>query len=119
MDDKGKLVDLSYVRAMAGDSMDLVNEMINIFISQVPGFISDMKSCHQDKNWTQLGLIAHKAKSSAAVMGMEKQASSLKDLELKSKDGIDAEQYSEYIRSFENDCQAAIIELQDILNSNK
>ncbi len=118
MNDKGKLIDLSYVKAMAGDSTELVNDMINIFISQIPDFISEMKSYHQDKNWTKLSLIAHKAKSSLAVMGMEKQASSLKELELKSKDGVDADQYSDYIRSFENDCQAAIIELQDILNSN-
>ncbi len=117
MNDKKKLVDLSYVRAMAGDSMDLVNEMINIFISQIPEFISEMRLHHQNKDWIKLGLIAHKAKSSLAVMGMEKQASSLKELELKSKDGIDADQYSDYIRSFENDCQLAIIELQDILKS--
>jgi len=118
MNDKGKLIDLSYVKAMAGDSTELVNEMINIFISQVPDFISEMRSHHQNKDWTKLGLIAHKAKSSLAVMGMEKQASSLKDLELKSKDGLDVDQYIDYIRSFENDCQTAIIELQDILNSN-
>ncbi len=118
MNNKGKLVDLSYVRAMAGDSIELVNEMINIFISQIPDFISEMRSCLQDKEWVKLGMIAHKAKSSVAVMGMKKQASSLKELELKSKNGIDADQYSDYIRSFENDCQAAIIELQEILKSN-
>ena len=117
MNEKGKMVDLSYVKDMAGDSLELVNEMINIFISQVPDFISEMKSYHEDKDWSSLGLVAHKAKSSLAVMGMEKQANLLKELEIKSKDGIDKDQYSNYIESFENDCKIAIIELQDILNS--
>ena len=117
MNEKGKMVDLSYVKTMAGDSLELVNEMINIFISQVPDFVSEMKSYHEDEDWSSLGLVAHKAKSSLAVMGMEKQANLLKELEIKSKDGIDKDQYSSYIESFENDCKIAIIELQDILNS--
>lgn len=111
------MIDLSYVKAMAGDSTELVNEMITIFISQVPDFISEMRSYHNDKDWTKLGLVAHKAKSSLAIMGMEKQAALLKELELKTKEGLDADQYINIIESFENDCQAAIIELQEVLNS--
>jgi len=117
MSEKESMVDLSYIKAMAGDSVELVDEMINIFISQIPGFVSEMKSYHKDKDWQSLSLVAHKAKSSLAVMGMNKQATLLKKLEMKSKDGSDKEQYSDYIDSFENDCKIAVIELQDILNS--
>ena len=117
MNNQGNIVDLSYIQGMAGGSMDLVKEMIVIFIGQIPDFLDEMKSCFHKKDWYNLGLIAHKAKSSVAVMGMEGLATDLKDLEILTKEGKEIEEYERLIESFENQTKKAIQELNEILKS--
>ncbi len=118
MNIKRKLIDLSYLKSMAGDSKELINEMIGIFISQIPEFISQMKSYYEDKDWKNLGLIAHKAKSSVAIMGMEDQSVLLKELELECKnENTDNSNYKEYIDKFERDCDIALQELEKVIKS--
>ncbi len=112
-----KIVDLSYVKGMASGNMDLIKEMIDIFISQVPEFLEDMKTYHDKKDWYNLGLVAHKAKSSVAVMGMERQAAALKNLEMLAKEEKDVDKYIDIINIFKEDCQKAIQELEIIKNT--
>jgi HPt (histidine-containing phosphotransfer) domain-containing protein len=112
-----KIVDLSYVKGMASGNMELIKEMIDIFISQVPEFLEDMKTVHDKKDWYNLGLVAHKAKSSVAVMGMERQAAALKNLEMLAKKEKDVDKYIDIINVFEEDCKKAIQELEIIKNT--
>ena len=118
MERQEHIIDLTYVKGMAGGSMDLVREMINIFISQIPEFLEEMRSCHDKKDWYHLGLIAHKAKSSVAVMGMEQQAMDLKEMEALAKEAKDTDRYAAMIDKFEKNCYQAIEELNRIKNSD-
>ncbi len=102
---------------MAGDSMDLVREMIDIFIGQIPTFLEEMQSCYQKQDWYNLGLIAHKAKSSVAVMGMESLAVDLKDLEFLAKEGKEVNRFKELIETFDHQSKKAIQELNEIKKS--
>jgi len=112
------VVDLSYVTDMAGGNKEIVAEMIDIFIAQVPDFIKEMNSCFEKKDWYNLGMIAHKAKSSVAIMGMEDQAAALKNLEILAKDGKEQEKYKEIINNFEENCHVAIEELNQFKIKN-
>jgi len=118
MERQEHIIDLTYVKDMAGGSMDLVREMINIFIAQIPEFLEEMRSCHKKEDWYRLGLIAHKAKSSVAVMGMEQQAMDLKELESLAKEAKDTDRYKTMIDKFEDHCNQAIEELNRIKNSD-
>ena len=62
-------------------------------------------------------MIAHKAKSSVAIMGMEKQSNDLKTLELLAKEEKDTEKYLQIIQTFEEDCKKAVEELRLITNT--
>ena len=117
MEQPEKIIDLTYVKGMAGGSMDLVKEMIDIFIGQIPEFLSEMRSCYEKEDWYHLGLIAHKAKSSVAVMGMERQAMDLRELEKLAKEARETERYEGMIDAFEENCNRAIEELKTIRNS--
>ena len=112
-----EIVDLTYIREMAGDSQDIIKEMINIFLDQLPEFLEEMNGCHSREDWHNLGMIAHKAKSSVAIMGMHKEADDLKTLELLAKDGKNTEKYFPIIQSFEESCSKAVEELKLVLNS--
>ena len=112
-----EIIDLTYICEMSGDNQKIIKEMITIFLEQIPEFLDEMNSCHSSKDWHNLGMIAHKAKSSVAIMGMEKQSNDLKTLELLAKEEKDTEKYLQIIQTFEEDCKKAEKELRLIINT--
>ena len=114
---KGKYVNLSYLENMSGGSKSLVKEMVEIFLEQVPEFTGEMREFLKKKDYQSLGLLAHKAKSSVAIMGMDELAQSLKDFELLAKEIKDVESYPSYIERFEQSCKEAVQELKEIIEN--
>lgn len=110
-------VNVTYLEEVCGDSKELIREMVDIFIEQVPEFYTDMQSLYNNKKYHDLGLLAHKAKSSIAIMGMDKLAVKLKELELIAKAGEKTEQYSAYIDEFYTETEKAIKELENYINN--
>ncbi len=104
--------DLSYLKTMSGDNQELIQEMIGIFISQVEEFREEMQLLLDSREYEALGKLAHKAKSSVAIMGMESLAGKLKELELMARKKENIYQYQSYIDLFKADCLDAIRELE-------
>jgi HPt (histidine-containing phosphotransfer) domain-containing protein len=92
--------DLTYLESMSMESNDLITEMIQLFIEQLPEFTEGLTMHLENKDYLALGALAHKAKSSVAVMGMDALATDLKTLELSAKAGIDIEQYPFLVKRF-------------------
>ena len=91
---------LGYLESMSMGSDEMVNEMIQIFLDQIPEFTEGLADLLNQKDFIALGALAHKAKSSVAVMGMDDLASKLKDLELKAKAGEDQASYPALVDEF-------------------
>lgn len=68
---QGALYDLSYLNQVFQGNQVMVDQIINLFIQQVPGFIDDMKRTIEDNRLGDLHPLAHKAKSSVAMLGMK------------------------------------------------
>lgn len=109
-------VNVTYLEEVCGDSKEVIREMVDIFIEQVPEFYSEMQSLYNDSKYHDLGLLAHKAKSSVAIMGMDSLALKLKEFELIAKAGEKTEQYITYIDEFHSETEKAIKELKDYIN---
>ena len=109
------ITDLSYLSGMSGGNPDIIKEMINIFIEQTQEYIVDMQKFLNEKDYIQLGKLAHKAKSSVAIMGMNDLAANLKTLELIAKESKDVETYPKYVSSFVDLSKQAIAELKELL----
>lgn len=107
------ITDLTYLKNMSGESSDIIKEMITIFIEQTREYITDMQRLLDEKDYISLGKLAHKAKSSVAIMGMNDLAADLKILELKSKDAQDVETYPAIVTNFVTLSKQAIEELTD------
>jgi HPt (histidine-containing phosphotransfer) domain-containing protein len=105
-------VNLNYLKSMAGDDPEIVQEMIDIFISQVPEFIENLNKFLSQGQYIELGKEAHKAKSSVMIMGMEELSKDMKTLQLATIAGTNVESYSEFVRKFEEQCLGAIKELE-------
>jgi HPt (histidine-containing phosphotransfer) domain-containing protein len=110
-------IDLSYLREMAGDNKELVLEMISIFKSQVVEFGENMDQLLDGKQYDLLGKLAHKAKSSVAIMGLEDLAQRLKDLENSARDGKNIETYANTVTAFKQETAEAVRELNLVTNN--
>lgn len=112
-----KIINVSYIEEVCDNSTELITEMVDIFREQISEFADEMKRFHEENNSHDLGLIAHKAKSSVAIMGMEDLANKLKELELNAKEGINTETYRYYIDEFVNQTGEALKELDNYLDT--
>jgi HPt (histidine-containing phosphotransfer) domain-containing protein len=110
--------DLNYLKSMSGDSTELIIEMIDIFLLQIDEFYPEMISLLKEKDYNSLGKLAHKAKSSVAIMGMSNLAEKLKELELLTKENKDTSTYSAYIELFKTECDQAVQELSEYKNEH-
>ena len=109
--------DLTYLKEITGGENEIVKEMIEMFLAQVEEFKENLNKYLNDKNWVDLGKEAHKAKSSVLIVGMEDLGKNLKKLQLLTEEEKEIETYGSYVKMFEEQCEAAIVELQAELNS--
>lgn len=107
------ITDLTYLSNMSGGNNTVIKEMITIFVEQVQEYIIDMQRFLNEKDYVSMGKLAHKAKSSVAIMGMNDLAAKLKTLELLGKEGKDSEKYPDMVSDFVEQCKLAIIELEE------
>ena len=110
------VTDLSYLRHMTDGNPELFREIIEIFLKQVKEYTRDMQDYYQQKNWQALSRLAHKAKSSVAIMGMHQLAEMLKELEIFSREQKNIEKFPQYIYRFETECNEASEELKTLNN---
>jgi len=113
MGTKFTYADLGYLESMAMGSNEMIVEMIDLFIEQLPEFTEGMPSLLASSEYTALGAMAHKAKSSVAVMGMNDLANELKKLEISAKAGDNQESYSPIIEQFIREVNLTAKELGD------
>jgi HPt (histidine-containing phosphotransfer) domain-containing protein len=112
-----KFIKTDYLEMVAGGDSDLLKELVSMFRDQVAEFNSEMKLHFREQNYPALGNLAHKAKSSVAIMGMDSLANMLKTFELQASEGKNTEMYESYILRFENDTRCALSELDSMINT--
>jgi HPt (histidine-containing phosphotransfer) domain-containing protein len=111
-----KYINTEYIDSVCGGDNATFLEIAAIFREQVKEFHNEMKSLLSRKEYYNLGLLAHKAKSSVAIMGMSDLAVMLKTFELQAKEGKDVEKYESYILKFRSDTEEALKEIDDLIS---
>ena len=112
-----KFINMEYLDSVSGGDPSIIKEIVIIFREQSVEIYNEMKTLLDAKNYISLGLLAHKAKSSVAIMGMMQLADMLKTFELLTREGKEIQLYESYIERFFSETQEAISELDDILNN--
>ena len=112
-----KYIKTDYLDSVSGGDQDIINEIVVMFKEQSVEIYNEMKSLLSEKNYTSLGLLAHKAKSSVAIMGMNELADMLKTFELSAKEGKDSHLYESYLSRFKSETEEAVKELEDLINN--
>ena len=112
-----KFINTEYIDSVSGGDTDIICEIVNLFKEQAVEISNEMESLLEAGNYKMLGMLAHKAKSSVSIMGMEDLALMLKTFELQARDEKDSHLYDSYIKRFKTDTQAAILELEDLVTN--
>jgi HPt (histidine-containing phosphotransfer) domain-containing protein len=107
-------IDLTYLKNMSNGNKDLILEMIGIFKTQVDEFTLGMDEHFKNKQFELLGRLAHKAKSSISIMGLNDLATELKTFEMLAKDGKEVEKYPAFISNFKKETADAVEELEEV-----
>jgi HPt (histidine-containing phosphotransfer) domain-containing protein len=107
-------IDLTYLKNMSAGNKELILEMIDIFKSQVIEFNQSMDEFLVNKQYESLGRLAHKAKSSISIMGLNDLAIELKNFENLAKAGEEVEKYPAFINNFKKETAEAIVELNEV-----
>ena len=113
-----KYIHTRHIEDVAAGDNEFMIELIDIFLSQIPEFVSKMKSSLGEQNWMQLAREAHTAKSSALTFGMEETGKLLKNIQLKAEDN-DLEEVSQMTKDAIQQMEAAVSELLDLKSSLK
>ena len=106
------IADLNYLKTMSGGDSKFIQEMIELFREQIDEYKIVMPDLLQKERYDDLSKVAHKAKSSVAVMGMTEVAELLKELEILAQGGTHVERYAPMIDEFLEQSQLALKELQ-------
>jgi HPt (histidine-containing phosphotransfer) domain-containing protein len=112
-----KFINMEYLDSVSGGDPEIISEIVIMFKNQAIEIYNEMKSHLSGKNYKSLGLLAHKAKSSVAIMGMNDLTLMLKTFELQAKEGKESELYESYITRFKTETEAAVKELEDLVNN--
>ena len=112
-----KFINMEYLDSVSGGDSGIINEIVVIFKEQSVEIFSEMKSHLVSRNYTALGLLAHKAKSSVAIMGMNSLAEMLKTFEMQAREGKETQLYEHYVERFKSETEEAIKELDDLISN--
>jgi HPt (histidine-containing phosphotransfer) domain-containing protein len=117
-----KFINTEYLDSVSGGDPEIICELVTLFKEQAAEISAEMKSLLTSGSYKLLGLLAHKAKSSVSIMGMDDLAAMLKTFELQAKEEKEPQLYESYILRFQAETTGAITELEDlvvkILNRN-
>lgn len=109
-----KFINTEYLDSVSGGDPDIICELVNLFKEQAAEISGEMKMLFDAKNYKLLGLLAHKAKSSVSIMGMNDLAIMLKAFELQAREEKEPHLYESYIDRFRIETSEAITELEDL-----
>ena len=96
---------------MSSNDENFIKEMVDIFKEQILEYSAEMRDLLAKSDYENLSKVAHKAKSSVAVMGMEIEKEMLNTLEINAKKGVEVGSYKQLVDTFIENATKAITEL--------
>ncbi len=116
MDQESKLIHTKQIDAISGGDVSFKVELINIFLEQIPEFISNMNNSFETKDWILLAREAHTAKSSALTFGIDETGILLKDIQINCENN-EFDVLPELLSKAINHLDSAVYELEALKKS--
>jgi HPt (histidine-containing phosphotransfer) domain-containing protein len=113
MDNKFQQISIEQLDSVSFGDIEFKKELIEIFLEQIPEFISNMNKFFAKNDWENLAKEAHTAKSSSLIFGMTSTGTSLKDIQLQAEKSI-LDQLPALLNKVESELKDAEKQLKDI-----
>ena len=113
-----RYINTEYLEMLSGGDFEIIRELIDMFRDQSGEISREMRSCLMNNDFSSLGKLAHKAKSSVAIVGLNGLAEMLGKFELMTKERKQTEQYEAYITRFDQETKIAVKELDQYVNNS-
>ena len=113
-----KYLHTKHIEAIAAGDNEFMTELIDIFLAQIPEFISKMNSSLKEQDWKELAREAHTAKSSVLTFGMDETGTLLKSIQLKAE-ANDLAELPTMIKEATQQLEAVTPELHEFKDSLK
>jgi PAS domain S-box-containing protein len=111
-DEYQKCIDLSYLNKLTKSNSELMLEMIDLYLTQTPPLVLEMKKSFEEKNWINLHKVIHKLIPSFSIVGIhkdfEKMAQKIQEF---SDFEIQKDVIQKLVFQVENICNQACVEL--------
>ncbi|HEU4716762.1 MAG TPA: PAS domain S-box protein [Bacteroidia bacterium] len=106
------VTDLTYLRGIAEGNNVFMRKMINAFLGQTPGMLSQMKQYLGSSQWKELRGVAHKMKPSLDFIGLSSIKETVREIEKNAMDETNLETLPDLIGHVTVVCTKAMEELE-------
>ena len=109
------VVDIENLYTTCGDAVTVKN-IIDLFVSQTPGNVEQLKAFATNKDWISLKKLCHKMKASYALMGLSKIKNYLQEIEDDCEQNIiNVSKFETYLNTVQEINLKAVDELESYL----
>ena len=113
-----QMFDLSYLNQIFQGNKDMINDIIKLFLDQVPEYIGEMEDCVERNDLLRLHPIAHKAKSSIAMLGLKNMEINILQIEQDSKHNRNMEALPNLVNQVKDECDIVYDQLRTLLSTS-
>ncbi|MDX2128643.1 MAG: ATP-binding protein [Chloroherpetonaceae bacterium] len=112
-------LNLENLETFAGGDVEFINEMIDLFLTQMPAQVDALIKSYEEKNYQMLKSIAHKIKPNFHLMGFPEQKNVLSEIEeiCENENFIDSQKLDQNLIKFKNRLSACYLLLNNRLHS--
>jgi HPt (histidine-containing phosphotransfer) domain-containing protein len=110
------IINYDYLNDVTGGDQDILKKVLAAYITHLPADLVELKRLVDIGDYANAGLMAHKVKSSARILGIES-ALWLAEIEKAAKTNTDTHIIQQRLIDSERNLQEALVEIQHILNN--
>jgi len=118
MPTKSKKIDLSYIYDIADGDREFIKEMFETFLKITPDIIQQIELAQSDKNWKEVGRLAHKIKPTLMLIGDETLSKKIYELEKEAKQGINTFELSDKFYKIKELCSSTIDDIKELIKTD-
>lgn len=107
--------DLSYLNQVFQGNREMINNIITLFLQQVPVYIKEMEECVRKNEPLSLHPLAHKAKSSISMLGIKDMESDILRIENDSKHLRNLDELPQLVTRVKLTCDIVYMQLKEQL----
>jgi len=104
--------DLSYLNQVFQGNREMINNIIRLFLKQVPEYIREMEECVRKNEPLSLHPLAHKAKSSVSMLGIKVMEEDILQIEQDSKHLRNLDNLPRLVCRVKENCQVVYLQLK-------